>query len=62
MDSRLLVERAVAELAEASDIFVPASRRGSPRQLVGALEKAGILDEDIAKLVMDIYAIQNGVA
>ena len=62
IESWLLVERAVADLAEARDVSVPASRRRSPRQVVGALEKAGTLDEELAKLVMDIYAIRNGVA
>ena len=62
IESWLLVEKAVSELADARDISASASRRRSPRQVVGALEKTGILDEDLAKLVMDIYAIRNGVA
>lgn len=61
IESWLQVERAVADLAEARDLSVSAARQSSPRQLVGALQKAGILDENLAKLVTDLQAIRNGV-
>ena len=62
IESWILVERAIVELAEAREVSTSASRRRSPRQIVAALEKAGILDKDLARLVMDIYTIRNGVA
>ena len=62
IESWILIERAVIDLAAVRQISIPPSRQKSPRQVVAALEKAGILDEDLAKIVKDLNVIRNGVA
>ena len=62
IESWILIERAVVDLAEVRQTSVPPSRRKSTRQVVAALEKAGLLGEDLAKIVIDLNVIRNGVA
>ena len=61
IESWILIERAVVDLVEARQSPVPRSRQKSTRQVVAMLEKAGILDEDLAKIVKDLNVIRNGV-
>ena len=61
IESWILIEGVVVDLAEDRQISIPSSRQKSPRQVVAALEKAGILDKDLAKVIKDLNVIRNGV-
>ncbi|MYB77229.1 MAG: hypothetical protein F4X83_09065 [Chloroflexi bacterium] len=61
IESWLLIERELIDVAEGLDVPISPSQRRSPRQVAQALAKAGILDESLVKIVSDLQSIRNSV-
>ena len=61
LESWLLIERELIDIAENRDVRISPSQRRSTRQVTRALVAAGILDDSQAAIVDDLQAIRNSV-
>ena len=61
IESWLLIERELTDLAEGLDVPISPSQRMSPRQVARALVTAGILDDSLGRIVNDLQTIRNSV-
>ena len=61
IESWLLIERELTDMAEGLDVSISPSRRRSPGQVAQALVAAGILDDSVLRIVNDLRTIRNSV-
>ena len=61
IESWLLIERELVDLAEDRNVRISPSQRRSPKQVARALVAAGILDDSLAAIVDELQAIRNSV-
>ena len=61
IESWLLIERELMDLAENHSVRMSPSQRRTPRRVAQALVAARVLDESLAAIVSDLQAIRNSV-
>ena len=62
IETWLLIERELIDLAENRNVHLSQSQRRSARQVARTLVAADILDDSVAAIVDDLQAIRNSVA
>ena len=62
IESWLLVEREMMDLAESHHLSLTAQQRRVPQRMAQALARAGIIDDDLAAVVRDLREVRNIVA